>query len=376
MQEKLFGKYIYPIVILLGGIFGVGFLSLPYIASKVGIWIMLVYFIVITILILVTHLIFGEVCLKTPDFKQFPGFVGFHLGKTAKTIILVLIIIESFGGSLVYMTVGGQFLTDIFKPVFGGNMLIYVLLYFIAGSALIFWGTKAIAKFEFWAMILLLVSLALILIKGFYNIKLGNIFFNPEIPFLGFKTLFLPYGALIFSLWGTGMIPEVEEMLRGDKKIFKKIIIVATLGSAAIYLFFTFLVLGITGPKTTESALEGLRYYLGGEITSLAIFMGAVMTFSSFVLWGIFLKKTFIYDMKIKEIPAWMLTCFIPLLLFLFGINQFIPIISFAGSVILGFVGILILMMYRKVGGKKIIVYPLFLIFVAGIIYEIFFIIK
>jgi len=57
-------------------------------------------------------------------------------------------------------------------------------------------------------------------------------------------------------------------------------------------------------------------------------------------------------------------------------VKQFIPVISFVGGVMLGIDGILILLMYRKIKPKQILVYPLFLILFGGIIYEIIYFLR
>ena len=44
MFKNLFKDYVYPIAAFSGGMIGVGFLSLPYIAMRSGIWLMLGYF--------------------------------------------------------------------------------------------------------------------------------------------------------------------------------------------------------------------------------------------------------------------------------------------------------------------------------------------
>lgn len=82
------------------------------------------------------------------------------------------------------------------------------------------------------------------------------------------------------------------------------------------------------------------------------------------------------YDIGMKEFPAWALVCFIPFFLFLLGFNSFIPLISFVGGVLLGIDGILILLMYKKIGGRKMVIYPLASVFILGIIYEIVYFIK
>lgn len=163
----------------------------------------------------------------------------------------------------------------------------------------------------------------------------------------------------------------------GEKKALKWIIPVAILIPIIIYLFFIYLILGITGPETTESALTGLRNVLGDRIVSLALLFGLLTTFTSFIALGLTLKKVFWYDLKMGKNLAWAITCFVPLFLFLTGIKQFIPVISFIGAVMLGIDGILILLMYQKIkSGKKLLIYPLILIFLLGIFYEVIYFVK
>jgi len=379
-NKELLKNYIYPVATLAGSIIGVGIFSLPYVAMKSGIWLMLGYFLFLIFLIVIIHLIFTEISLKTPDFKRFPGFVGHHLGKYAEAWALISIIFGAFGVLLAYLIIGSEFLTGILQPYFGGGTIIYVILYFIAVSVVIGFGIKTVSKVEFWALILLIFSLIIIFIKGFSQIKFGNIFL-PALTSLpaqagDWKNLFLPYGAIMFALWGTGLIPEVEEMLRGKKKLVKKIVIISTLIPAVIYVLFTFLILGITGSQTTESALTGLKSFLGNSAFIIALFAGVITTFTAFIAQGLTLKKVLIYDMGIKGRQAFIITCFTPLVLFLLGLKSFIPLLSFVGGVLLGVDGILILLMYKKIGGKKIIIYPLSFVFLLGIIYEIVYFIK
>jgi tyrosine-specific transport protein len=368
-MKDFFKHYVFPMSVLIGGNIGVGFLSLPYITNKVGIWLMLFYFVVVTGIVLCIHVIFGQISLKTPDFKRFPGFVGYHLGNNFKFIALVSIILGSIGILLAYLVIGSQFLWVILSPALGGSTFSYLIFYFAVLSFIVYFGIRSIAKLEFGAVLLLLISLLFIFIEGFSHIHIGNIFTTNSI--FQIQNSFLPYGALLFALWGTGLIPEAEEMLKGNKRIFKKVIILSTLIVAIMYLLFTLLVLGITGSSTTESALIGVRNFLGDGAISFSLFIGVITTFTAFISQGLLLKKVFMYDMNMPHVPAWLITCFVPLLLFFLGFNSFIPLISFIGAVFLGIDGWLILMMYKKIGGKKIIIYPLTLVFVLGIVYGV-----
>jgi tyrosine-specific transport protein len=357
---------VYPIATLSGTIIGVGFFALPYITSKVGFWIMLGYFFVLGILVTLVHLFFGELSLKTPDYKRLPGFAKFHLGNWGERIALISTILGTFGAILAYLIVGGEFLTELVLPILGGNSIIWTIFYWAVGSILIFFGIKIISKVEIFDLIAFLMILILIFLKGFSQFKTTNLF-----PCLDFSQIFLPYGPILFSLWGAALIPEVEEMLGENKRILPKIILISILIPIIFYLLFIFSILGISGQKTTESALIGLRDSLGQGIVLPMLLFGILTTFTSFIALGLTLKKVFWYDLKIEKNLAFLITCLIPIILFLIGVKHFIPIISFVGGVMLGIDGILILLMYRKIKPKNCLVYPLFLILFGGIIYEI-----
>lgn len=374
MEKNLLTDYIYPVATIAGSIIGVGFFSLPYIATKVGVVIMSAYFIFILLIVILIHQVFGQISLKTPDYKRFPGFVNFYLGRRVGFLALLSMIFGSFGVMLVYLVIGSDFLFKALSLYFGGEKLFYLLIYFIISSLIIYFGTKAVFKIELLAIVLLLLSFLFIFVKGVGQINLQNF---QLIPFeFNVKDIFLPYGALLFSLWGTGLIPEAEEMLKSKKDIFKKVIFIATLIPAIIYLLFIFLVVGISGQNTTESALSGLRFYLGDRVVIMLLLIGMATTFSAFVATGLNLKKLFIYDLKIKEKFAFIFTVFPPLILLLLGLNSFMSIISFIGGVLLGIDGILILLMYKKIGGRNFVIYPLGIVFVLGIVYNIIYFIK
>lgn len=361
-----FKTFIYAISILSGTIIGVGLFGLPYITAKVGFWVMSGYFLVLGFLVILVHLFFGEVALKTPDFKRSPGFAEIHLGNWGRNTALVSSILGLMGAILAYLIVGGEFLKEILSPVFGGGVTFYTIIYFAAGAALIYWGIKAIATVEFWGLILFFIILIAIFFRGQNFISGANLFPAPD-----FSYFFLPYGAILFSLWGAALIPEVEEMLGANKKMLRTIIPVAILIPIFVYLFFIYLILGITGQGTTESALTGLKDYLGDGVVILALIFGVVTTFTSFLTLGLTLKKVLWYDLKIGENTAWIITCFTPLVLFLAGIKSFIAVIGVVGGVMLAIDGILILLMYQKINPKrKALVYPMILVFILGIVYS------
>ena len=67
-------KIVYAIATLAGTIIGVGLFGLPYLTLQVGFWVILGYFFVLGVLTILVHSFFGELALKTPNFKRLPGF--------------------------------------------------------------------------------------------------------------------------------------------------------------------------------------------------------------------------------------------------------------------------------------------------------------
>lgn len=370
-QIKIF---LYTLCTLSGAIIGVGIFSLPYITLRAGFWAMVGYFIVLGGIVILIHLFYGELVLKTPDYKRLPGFAGIYLGSWGWKLAFISIILAILGSNLAYLIVGGQFLQNLFFPFFGGGNLVYTLIYFFLGAALIFFGAKFISKFEFWGVVLFFIIIIIIFIKEIPFLKIENLFINK----FDLKYFFLPYGAVLFALWGAEVIPEIEEILGERKKFLRAIIPLAIIVAIIIYILFIYLILSISGSQTTESALTGLRSYVGDKILALGFLFGFLTTFTSFIAFGLALTNTLCYDFKIPRTLSWAITCFVPLIIFLAGFNDFIKIISFVGGVMMGFNGILILLMYRKIKERKIsfLIFPLIFILIAGIIYEIIYFVK
>jgi len=244
----------------------------------------------------------------------------------------------------------------------------FTFVYWALGAAMIFLGIKTVAKTSFWALILLFAVLGMLL---FYGLP----FWRPEnlmVKTGGLQDIFLPYGAIVFSLWGADMIPEIEEMLGKKKFLLKKVIFKTLLIVLAIYLFFIFLSLGVAGAEINSSAIASLGAIVGPQASIFGYIFGLLASFTSFIATGLTLKKIFHYDMKISKVASFGLTCFVPLIMFFAGFNNFLAVVSLIGGVMLGVNGILILAMYRKIKpGNNFLLLPLALVLLAGVAGEV-----
>ena len=365
---------IYPLSVLLSTIIGVGFFALPWITSKVGIWTILFYFLFLGLIVVFLHLLFAEVVMRTKGIHRLPGYARLYLGKWGEVIASIVTIFSLGGALLAYFIIGGMFLYSLFSPIFGGNINIYTLIYFFSGAFLIYFGIKSITIIGFVSVILFIVILLTIFWQGFNLIETKNLF-NFNLTYA-----LLPYGAILFSFWGMSLIPEIKEMMIGKEKELKKIISLSVIIAALIYLFFIFIVTGISGNVVSEDAISGLRGFVSNWVIGIALFFGILTTFTSFLTLGLTLKKVFWYDFKLPKILAWFLACFGPLIFFFLGMKDYIIAIGLVGGVMLGIEGILIILMHSKAkirGEKnppwsislpKFLSYFLILILILGVI--------
>lgn len=363
---------------LTGTIIGVGMFGLPYVTSQVGFLpIVLVYFPILGLVVLMVHLIYGEICLRTDGIHRLPGYSKIYLGRIGEITAIVSDIIGFLGAMLAFLILGGQFLATLLTPLLAGNELVYVLVFFAAAAFIIFTETKGIAKAEFIGLIILVIALFFLVIKGLPQIQLINL------QTFQLTNLFLPYGVILFSLGGLSVIPEIEDVLGQNSKKLKNIIISGSLIPIAFYIIFIGLVLGVNGPLTTQDALTGLGQALGQKIIIAGLIIGITATFTSYLSIGQTLKKIFWYDLKFSHFTAWVVACFIPLMLYLAGLQNFIKIISFIGAIVIAADGILIFLIYlkaKKTGQVKpayelkipnLICYLVIAMFLAGALIEL-----
>lgn len=368
--------FLYPLAMLCNTTIGIGIFALPFVVMRAGLLATLLYFTILGSAVCAVHLMFGEVALQTPDYKRLPGFAKIHLGEWAQITAVLATVVGFLGSMAAFLIIGGQFLYQLLSPALGGQELAYSAIYAAAGAVLIFFGVNLVSKVGLWSLLAFFAILCAIAVKGLPLVSPQNFSIFPA----GRPTdIFLPYGTILFALWASSSIPEVEEMLgrKKSKHLLASIILLASAIAITVYIFFSLLIVGITGPETAELALIGLKAKFGAGTSYLMFLFGFITSFTSFMIMGLTLKKVLAYDCGLPKTAAWAVSSFVPVLLLFLGFNNFISIFSFVGGVLLGLDGILILLMYQKIRpAKKILTYPLILIFFGGIIYELAYYLK
>jgi tyrosine-specific transport protein len=369
-------SFLRGVAVLSGTVIGAGIFGIPYVISKVGFSIGLLLLVLLGAAIVMLNLFLGEVILRTPGNHQLPGYAKIYLGKWGKILFMISMFLVIYGAMIAYIIGEGISLA----ALFGGNPLIFSLIFFFIASILLYGGIKSVAKSEaylvggIFLLMLLIVSMALF--SGKFDVY--NFYSN-----FGFFNILAPYGVILFALLGAPSIPEVKECLIRDRKALKKAIILGSLIPIFIYILFTAAVIGITGLDTTEIATIGLGNMLGKNVMIVGSILAIVTMFTSFLTLALAMKETYMFDFKIKKSLSFILTVSIPLIMFLVGIKSFIKVIGITGAIAGSLDGVLIVLMFwaaKKKGGripeynlgkKKILGWILILLFVLGFIYTL-----
>ncbi|MBI4127738.1 MAG: hypothetical protein HY459_01570 [Parcubacteria group bacterium] len=370
-------KTLSAIVVLSGTTIGVGIFGLPFAAKEAGLGLFLIEMAVLTFVAYVIHLMYGEVVIRTKGKHRFPGYVAQYLGGNAKPLALFTTLIGFYGAILAYLIVGGTFLAVIFSPIVGGSETLYTLIYFALGALLIIVGIRGIVITDLLFLIFFFVILILLLIAGWSH-------FNPSyLTGLTLSKFALPYGIILFSLWGASVIPEVRELLGRKERSFPWVLEVNFAIVIITYVLFTVAILGVSGPATSEEAIEGLVPFLGSGIVAVGALFGLATTFDSYITLGHQLARTYEIDYGLPKVVSLVVTLGIPIALYFLGVNQFLTIIGIAGAIGLGIDAVMIVLMHRvatrrsqpkipfRIRLSPFIASLLILLFLGGIVAEV-----
>ncbi|MFZ5364370.1 MAG: aromatic amino acid transport family protein [Patescibacteria group bacterium] len=370
-------RFFHAIAMMVGMIVGVGIFGVPYAVEKVGFALGFIYIFIMGLLLLLVHLLYSEVVLRTEGKHRLVGYAEIYLGAKGKIVAAVAQILSFYGALIAYIIIGGQFLHLLLSPIFGGTVLAYQIGFFIFMSLTVGAGLRLVAPIEFAMTMFLLVVVTIIFIFGLSYV------WYPNLYIMNLKEIFFPYGVILFALGGAAAVPEIRDLLRGQEKKMKKAIVWGTVIPLIITVLFSFVVIGISGENTTSEAISGLIGPLGGKIVTLGAVFGFLAIATSFLVLGLNLKEIFKLDYKINGWFSWLLACVVPFLVFLLARPEFISVAAFTGAVLGGLEGLLIIFIWLKAKkeGKRVPEYNLkvsewvlslvVFVFVLGFIYKI-----
>ncbi|MEK9152903.1 MAG: aromatic amino acid transport family protein [Patescibacteria group bacterium] len=334
---------------LVGTIIGVGIFAVPFALDRVGVTLGAVYFLLLGGIQMLQHLFYAEASIATPGKRRLVGLVEIHLGKNARHLASWASIFGFWGAMIAYNLLGGTFLHTLFGSLIGGEEWHYQLAWSLIGGLLIVRGLGLVSKIEFWMTLGLIAAMMMIFAIGLPHVRLSNFHFVAR------GDIFLPYGIILFALNGLSAVPEMQDIVAGNKTSLRLSVLLGSLIATVLNAMFAFGAWGVTGSATTQDAVSGLRSSLGPGITMIAALFGFLAVATSYLTTAINLRETFQYDYAMAKLPSWLLAVGVPLIVFLFGAESIIGIIGFTGAVFGGIVAVLVAILYITVARRGLV---------------------
>ena len=372
-------KFFSAVAILVGTVIGAGIFALPYAVAKIGFIPGLFYLIALALVVFIVNCCYAETTLRTGQHFRMAGYADKYLGPWGRRLLALSLILGIFGALIAYIIGVGNFLAAILGPYLGGTAFIYSLIFWLIASLVVLKGLGIIERVE-----LFMVTLLLFVTFYIVGTSLPRVWQCPAKLLTSHpENIFFPYGVILFALGGATAIPTMKRTLKNKLGLLKKAIIIGVVIPVIVYILFTLAIVGVTGENTSQEAIIGLGKVLGTRVLLIGGIFGVLAMTTSYLALGFVLRQMFHIDYKAPLIWAWLLTCLIPLAIFLAGAQNFVQILGISGSILGGFQGILLIMMYyraKKMGDRqpefkfklsRPMAWFLYLIFGLGVIYSV-----
>ncbi|MBU0614092.1 hypothetical protein KJ766_02275 [Patescibacteria group bacterium] len=366
-KKGLFMRSVQP---LIGSVIGVGIFGLPFVFAQSGFLIGLVHLILIAIVNLVVLLVYADLIVKTDGHHRLTGLVKEYAGNVWGHASTILMFGSTWGAMIAYIIIGGEFLQALAGGTLGGSLIVYQIIFFAVSSLVLVGGLGFVSRLEVFFVAALIIMLGVIMLGAMPEANFQNL------TYIQSSNWFLPFGVVLFAFGGMAAIPEMAHILGRKKSKLPKAVILGMSIVACIYLLFALVVVSVTGIGTTEEAILGLGSAIGDWALWLGAVVGLFSVFTSFLILGLSVMDTMIYDYKMRYMTSWFIAIIFPLIIFLFGARSFIDVIGFTGAVLGGLVGIIMLASYRKAQKhpgllKRSLNWPLWVLVLCGIVYAI-----
>ena len=373
----MYKKFILPASMLAETIIGAGMFALPYVFNVSGIGLGLIYLLFLGGVLILIHLMYADIILRTPENHRLMGYAKFYFGKSGFWSSLIITVI---GGLLVltaYLVLSISFIDFLF-PAFPD--IYKMLIFWMLASLPVFLGINKLAASELFIIIgtiSIILTLFILSFSGFP--KLISVY-----PFFNADYLFFPFGIILFSMFGRSAIPAVLGYFRSNGESpasAKWPIVLGTIAPIILYIFFVFAILGLSDVVSEDSVL-GLVGQVPFFILILLALLAIIELWSTYIVIARDIKKSLEHDLNFTPIISGTIIVGLPLIIYFLGFQSFIKLVDYVGSIFISLEGILIILIWRKISKVEsehkifnrinpLVIYLLLLVFAGGILYKL-----
>ena len=337
------------IVLLAGATIGAGIFGIPFVTARVGYPLGVAWLLALTGVVILANLAYATAIVrdKSKTSHQLVGYAGLYLGPVGRKLALITTLIGQWGAGLAYLIGIGQFLGVIFDaPAYA---VFFSCIVFAIVATVTLFNVRFLVTLEGGILVAMIGVLSVLTVLGIPHIQSFNL---QRLPILETSaTILAPYGVFMTALMGFAVIPEVWRVFpkkKSSASSFRLALVLGTLIPAILYLIFQWVVVGVSGPTTSQESIRGLIPYLSPAVIKLGALFGSLSMLSSYLTTSYSLKDTFLIDYKRPRIAAWSLTLFPSLFLFVLGLQSFIIALELVGTWLGTLNLVLIFAMYCK----------------------------
>ncbi len=346
---------------------GAGVFALPYVFSTAGFWVSVLYIAVLSVIVIFVHRVYWQMLDAVGERERLLGLAKRHLGGIGYVLGFATIVLGLLLVLVVYLILGSRFIVALL-PSWSEQPALLVF-WFVCAAPLLFKEKKALFLENIGAILTAILMASIFLLGGLPR----------TLPPTAsrFNDLFLPFGALLFSLAGWTAIEPLYGMRRETRggSSWNVSLPLGTIIAAILYIVFVLGILSLA-PRVLPDTISSFAGDFLWIKLLLAVF-GAVAVWKSYGLIMLEIKNALTEDLRWPKsfvVPA---VIFLPLLLVFAGVNNFLKVIGLAGGLFASLEYLLIIFVARRALRlprlQGLAVHLAALVFILGAVYEIYY---
>ena len=354
------------IVIVAAATIGSGVFALPYIIQESGWLLSLGYFIAIAAIVSLAHALYLRTLETVHEKERLLGLVRKYFGVGGFWVGFLAIVIGLLLSFVAYLILGTEFIRIIIPAIPSSLALI---IFWITLSILVFKSEGNVTGFETVGISLIFFAILFIFILGRPFQALAST------PLLNPGNIFLPFGAVLFSLAGWTSVEQVYEIKKTTNKKINTfaVFLFGTALAGVLYWLFALGILGTVSRATvdTVSGVGGWVFWKKDVLAAIGLLAMAVVS----IPLAREIRGALEKDLGWNSVVSRIAIVTIPLVVILSGFNNFLIIIGLAGGVFISVQYLFIIAVGRRTlqlsAREKALLDILSIVFVCAAVYEV-----
>jgi len=329
---------------IVGTVIGLGIFAIPFAAKNAGVTPTVALIIFVAVMSVLVSILYAEIVIFDKREECIISYARRYLGQWAGKAETCSALFGYTGSILAYVLAIAVF-TKALIPHDGIYFWPIVLFYTaISGLVLLLKKTKNLGNLE--------IVLAGIMCLAFVLVSWESV--SQWKPLKeDWSEVVVPYGVVWFSMTGGSAIPITVRILgRRGKKVFNAIFFAYVLIALVTILFFV-AALKTGGVKIGPDPFITMGEKMGNWVFYVGTLIGVLAVTTSHWTLATHFKNVLNEDLKFSPITSWLLVVFLPLILILIGISNFVSVIGLVGLVAGTFDALLLLAIYKKIFSRE-----------------------